>query len=370
MKNRFKDVTYKMFGKILIFIFLMGVMSLLIYNILIEGFFQDTAANIFVKLGIYRFAQNYKWEVMMMAFCIMFSIGLYFIISIFSKYLSEISIAIDKVFNESEDKVTLPNELNAMEIQLNSIKSTLKMREYQAKEAEQGKNDLVVYLAHDLKTPLTSVIGYLSLLNDEQQISLELRQKYISISLNKAERLEDLINEFFEITRFNLQHIKLEKNKINITLMLNQLADEFYPLLSEKDINCKIEIQSNIIMYGDGDKLARVFDNLLRNAINYSYESSIIQIISEQNDTGIKIVFLNQGDKIPNHKLDSIFEKFYRIDTSRTSKTGGSGLGLAIAKEIVELHNGTITAKSNEYFTEFSIFLPLNTKIKENPVNL
>ena len=217
-----------------------------------------------------------------------------------------------------------------------------------AKEAEQRKNDLIVYLAHDLKTPLTSVIGYLTLLRDEPQISEEMRSRYTGIALDKAERLEDLINEFFDITRFNLTNIQLEPERVNISRMLEQIGFEFHPILAEKDLKLETEIKPNVEMLCDPDKLARVFDNLLRNAVNYSYAGTTIYLSMDYEPIKdeVKICVKNHGKTISPDKLDRIFDQFFRLDSSRRSSTGGSGLGLAIAKEIVELHHGTITAES------------------------
>ena len=229
-----------------------------------------------------------------------------------------------------------------------------------AREAEQRKNDLVTYLAHDLKTPITSVIGYLTLLHDEQQISEEIRQRYLSIALDKSERLDDLINEFFEITRFNLSHISLEKKQINLSLMLDQLLYEFQPMLKEKRLECQLNVADGIMMRCDPDKLQRVFDNLLRNAVNYSFENSSIRITAKTGINNVLLTFENDGDTISKEKLSRIFEQFYRLDTSRSSGSGGAGLGLAIAKEIVELHGGTIRAFSENDIIRFDVSLPLS----------
>lgn len=278
-----------------------------------------------------------------------------------SRHLADIINSIDIVINKDETMIELPSYFKDIENKLNKIKYENIKNIRLAKEAEQRKNDLVIYLAHDLKTPLTSIIGYLNLLHDEQNVSEELRQKYLSISLDKTLRLEDLINEFFEITRFNLQNITLEKSSINLSLMLEQLVEEMHPQFIGKDMACMLELIPNIYIDGDSDKLARVFDNLLKNAISYSFRSSKIMITTEKITSGVNITVRNSGNQIPPHKLDSIFEKFYRIDSARTSKTGGAGLGLCIAKEIVELHGGNIRAESNESFTLFIVFLPDKT---------
>lgn len=273
-------------------------------------------------------------------------------------YMQEITDALEQVYQSDGEYIELSEPLKEIETKMNRSKMSLKESERIAKEAEQRKNDLVVYLAHDLKTPLTSVIGYLTLLRDEAEISEALREKYLSISLDKAERLEDLINEFFEITRFNLSNITLELSKVNLTRMLEQITFEFHPMLAEKGLNIVLAADPELMIKCDVDKLQRVFDNLLRNAVNYSFENSSLHITAKRENTGVRITFLNQGNTIPEEKLQRIFEQFYRLDTARTTKSGGAGLGLAIAKEIVELHGGTITARSENDQIVFEITLP------------
>jgi two-component system sensor histidine kinase VanS len=219
---------------------------------------------------------------------------------------------------------------------------------------------LVVYLAHDLKTPLTSVIGYLTLLRDEPQISQELRARYTGIALDKAERLETLINEFFDITRFNLTHLTLEPESVNITRMLEQITFEFNPVLAEKSLRWDQHLAPEVRIICDPDKLERVFDNLIRNAVNYSYQDTVILVTMEQSGNHVTVRIENHGKTIPPEKLGRIFEQFFRLDTSRSSSTGGSGLGLAIAKEIVELHGGTIAAESADKHIIFTVTLPMD----------
>ena len=276
------------------------------------------------------------------------------------RYLDELAKAAQKLAFPTSEPIMLSEGLSYLENDLNIAREKALENIRAAKEAEQRKNDLVIYLAHDLKTPLTSVIGYLTLLHDEQQISEELRQKYLSVSLEKAERLEDLINEFFEITRFNLSEISLEYSKVNITRLLEQLVFEFQPMLNEKNLKCTLEIEPDTMIRCDVDKIQRVFDNLLRNAVNYCFADGTIEIKARTIGNELQIKFRNPGNTIPQEKLNRIFEQFYRLDTSRSSASGGAGLGLAIAKEIVEHHNGTITAKSANDKIEFKVALPLS----------
>ena len=273
-------------------------------------------------------------------------------------YIDDIMAASMELLRTDDEDIRLPGELREIEYRMNQIKKTALKNEREAREAEQRKNDLVVNLAHDIRTPLASVIGYLSLLFEAPDMPAEQREKYTGITLQKANRLEQLINEFFEITRFNLSSIVLNKGKINLSYMLRQMADEFYPLLSPEGKKAVVQAPDGIVLWGDADKLARVFNNILKNAAAYSYEGSDIVISASDQGESIVIRFENTGDPIPSQKLESIFERFFRLDSARSSQTGGAGLGLAIAREIVAAHGGTIEAESDGDKTVFTVVLP------------
>lgn len=284
---------------------------------------------------------------------------LYKLLNKIFSYVFAVSESADKLFDKNVEYINLPPEMVEVEKKLNHFKTEAIKNERLARENEQKKDELIVYLAHDIKTPLTSMIGYLSLLSEIKDMPQEQRNRYIDIALDKSYRLEYLINELFDVARFNSEKIVLEKEEINLNLTLEQIADDFYPTL--KEMNKKINFTSDekTILYADPDKLSRVFNNLIKNAVNYSKENTDIDIsiLNKENQATVKIT--NKGKQIPKEKLDKIFEKFYRLDSSRTSKTGGSGLGLAIAKEIVELHGGRIYAESDMKETTFSVILPI-----------
>lgn len=243
-------------------------------------------------------------------------------------------------------------------IQMTGIKADMQRREQILKEEVSRKNDLIVYLAHDLKTPLTSVIGYLSLLEEATDMPPAQKAKYVHISLEKALRLEQLINEFFEITRYNLQQIVLEKERIDLSYMLIQMADEFYPILHEHGNTAQVRAEEGLTIYADPLKLARVFNNILKNAVAYSYPDTEIEISAQEQEQEVVICFCNHGRTIPQQKLEKIFEKFFRLDSARATNTGGAGLGLAIARDIIELHGGSVTAESKNELTTFTVTLP------------
>lgn len=251
-----------------------------------------------------------------------------------------------------------PKEYAEISVQMAEIKTTMQRHEQVIKDEVARKNDLITYLAHDLKTPLTSVIGYLSFLDETPDMPAAQKAKYVNIALDKAYRLETLINEFFEITRYNLQQMELEKETIDLCYMLVQMMDEFYPLFEAHGNKAELHVDEDMTVYGDSEKLARVFNNILKNAIAYSYRDTVIDIRAEESDGMVRICFSNRGKTIPEQKLNSVFEKFFRLDEARATNTGGAGLGLAIAKEIVTLHGGTITASSENERTTFCVSLP------------
>ena len=311
---------------------------------------------------------NNKDVVLVIGFLCLFSVFFYVSLSKMDTYFKQVEKGIDNIVSDSNESIEMITELKPIESRLTEIKGTLRKREYEAQEAEKRKNDLVVFLAHDLKTPLTSVVAYLTMLDSYKDMPEEERERYTRIALEKSMRLGELINEFFEITKFNLQEIGLEPIEINLSIMLEQIADEFYGVLQEKNLTCQVEAEENLMIYGDPDKLARVFDNILRNAVSYCKPNSSINIRAEKTADGNCITFSNQGNVIPTEKLETIFEKFYRLDEARHSRTGGAGLGLAIAKEIVELHGGTIRAESDNESTRFIVILPEQEKGKKNEV--
>lgn len=297
---------------------------------------------------------------------IIYLIGLFIIILVLLRktfyYIDIIVEESEKLTNKNEELISLPSDLNDIQERMNKIKQESLKNERLAKENEQRKNDLIVYLAHDIKTPLTSMIGYLSLLDEIKDMPKNKQEKYIKIALDKSYKLEELINELFDIARFSSEKIVLEKEFLNLNTMLEQIVDDFYPVLEE--LNKKIIIKKSdlIEIYGDSEKLARVFNNVIKNAINYSLDNSEITIDIIKDERFANVIISNKGKKISEDKLNRIFEKFYRVDSSRTTKTGGSGLGLAIAKEIVELHNGEISVTSDDKFTKFYIKLPINNE--------
>ena len=348
----------------------------------IDGVYNDSFANFFVKfmtsLNVSEsVAVNLYWRIlgdnkiffMIVGFLSLFALFFYIALTRMTRYLDQVCDGIESILSDSDEPIKLITELKPLEERMNEIKTTLKKQEKEGLELEQKKNDLVLFLAHDLKTPLTSVVAYLSILDENPDMSAEERKQYTHVALEKAHRLGGLISEFFEITQFSLQEMQLEPVELNLTMMLEQIADELYGVLKEKNLQCQVEITEDMIIRGDPNKLARVFDNILRNAIAYCKRDSKLFIKAEKMPGEYVIFFENEGDTIPEEKLEKIFNKFYRGDASRNSQTGGAGLGLAIAKEIVELHGGNIRAESENGKTSFIVMLPSEKGGVENEVH-
>lgn len=338
-------------GYVIVYLFILQEPE--IYN----GILKPLLIDAFGKEGeSFLFSNSYMLILPVFALIFVFNCFVYSVItlSLFNKTYKSLNTFLD---SDAEFEA-FPKSYSDVEIKLRDIKLDVVESRQAAIQAENKKNDLVMYLAHDLKTPLTSVIGYLTLLDECPELPIEQKAKFTDIALNKAYRLEQLINEFFEITRFNIHNVTLERNRIDLNMMIAQITDEFYPMLSEKNLTVDIDIIEHIVMFADSDKIARVFDNLLKNAVNYSYENTNIRIGARIRRDRVIIKFRNKSDEIPEEKLERLFDKFFRADTSRTSSTGGSGLGLAIAKQLTELHGGTIKAKSTQDYTDFTVILP------------
>ena len=310
--------------------------------------------------GMYRRVFREGWLYWVAGLGAVYLLGAFYVaLGKVTRWMDQIGATVHQVVDETGEPVSLPRELSPLERDLRAIQSSLAAGRAQAKEAEQRRQDLVAFLAHDLKTPLTSVLGYLNLLHDDPGLTAEQRAKYTGIALDKANRLGELIGEFFDITRMDFAALGERGELIQLSLLLEQLSDEFYPAFAEKDLTCKCDIAPRLTVRGNADKLARVFDNVLRNAVSYSAPGGEVEIWAAEHEGWAEIAIRNQGLEIPEQELTNIFQKFYRLDQARSTRTGGAGLGLAIAREIVERHGGAIRAESDGRRTSFVIRLPL-----------
>ncbi|MDR6549963.1 HAMP domain-containing sensor histidine kinase [Paenibacillus qinlingensis] len=225
--------------------------------------------------------------------------------------------------------------------------------------AESSKDQLVLNLAHDLRTPLTSVIGYLDFILQDEQLSREQMIHYTTIAFNKSQRLEKLIDELFEITRMKYGMLSVEKKPINLSELLIQLNEELYPVFEKSNLISRVNLSPHMEISADGELLARVFENLLTNADRYGKDGHFVDINGYLEGEEAVVQVINYGNCIPADELPHLFEMFYTGDQARTHQGGSTGLGLFIAKNIVEQHQGTIAVQSDVIRTLFEVRLPL-----------
>ena len=378
MDGKYTRLKLKMLLLVVLGTLIAGGVGIFLLEVVVDGVLQDPFARFFLWAATTLFGQspegaaelyqryirNNKQEILTLGTMLLMLIAFYLAMGRFTRWLDDIRSATRRLVEAQAEPVELPRELAPIQEDLNAIQRQLRAREAAARESEQRKGDLVAFLAHDLKTPLTSVVGYLTLLRDDPGLDAAQRAKFTGIALDKARRLEELLGEFFDITRMDLDSGPGERQPIQLSMLLEQLADEFYPLFAEKQLRCTVEIQHHLVVLGDPDKLARVFDNVLRNAVSYSTPGGRVDIQAKTVGRQAEITIRNEGLEIPEGELANIFQKFYRLDAARSSRTGGAGLGLAIAKEIVESHGGNIRCESNGRLTSFVISLPLYKEVR------
>lgn len=350
MRNRLFKKYYSRFvlNVICASIILLAFTTFLVYNTII---ISDNKENInlysiilFLALGVVAFA-----------------ITFIFLERKRNNYIEDIYMGIERMAKgDLTTKIdsTGDDELSLMAFNINVMQDTINKLIVSEKESEKSKNELITNIAHDLRTPLTSIIGYLEIIVNNKNLTDEQKKNYIAIAYEKSKKLEVLIEDLFAFTKMNYGELAVKKERIDIVELLNQLASELYPLFENNNLDFSLQTNvDSLIMDLDPKLIVRLFENLVNNAIKYGKDGkNIIVKIKENKDIDtVDISVINFGKLIPESSLKKIFDKFYRVDDSRTSETGGTGLGLAIAKSIVELHGGDISVKSDTDGTEFRV---------------
>ena len=284
-------------------------------------------------------------------------------------YIGRISDAVERISEgdlNTQVEVVGDDEFSSMASNLNKMVEDIRRLMDKERESERTKNELITNVAHDLRTPLTSIIGYLELLSGQVVLPPDMQKKYIDIAYSKAKRLEKLIEDLFGFTKMNYGKLAMHVSKVDIVKLLGQLLEESYPNFANKGLS--YELQSNVpvkIITADGNLLARLFDNLINNAIKYGAEGKRVTVkVTAEADT-VQVSVANYGYVIPAEELPLLFDKFYRVEQSRSTHTGGTGLGLAIVKNIVDMHGGTITVKSDLNGTVFTVTLQVNFDVEK-----
>ncbi|MCR5369498.1 MAG: HAMP domain-containing histidine kinase [Clostridium sp.] len=275
--------------------------------------------------------------------------------------LGEISAAMQSI-SEGDLNTTVEvhgdDEVAVMAENLNKMVGDLRTLMDRERESERTKNELITNVAHDLRTPLTSIIGYLELLSISENMSPDMQKKYIDIAFAKSKRLQQLIEDLFSFTKLGGGKVALKIGRVDIVRLLSQLLEEFYPSFLAQ--NLSYELITNVpakVISADSNLLARLFDNLINNAIKYGADGKRVIVRIDAGDDIVTVRVKNYGYVIPEDEVGQIFNRFYRVDQSRTSSVSGSGLGLAIAKNIVDMHGGTIGVTSDLNGTVFTVKL-------------
>ncbi|QGQ99446.1 sensor histidine kinase [Paenibacillus psychroresistens] len=286
-----------------------------------------------------------------------------------NEYLKEINQDIQRLadgYFEHKVQIRPSAELSQLAVNINRLVERLKYTLEEERKAEQSKNELITNVSHDLRTPLTSITGYLGLIEqDRYRDEVELRY-YVSMAYEESQRLSQLIQDLFEYTRLRNNEMKLRTSKINLIEMLWQITEQFRLQLSEANMEPRLLFDNNqLIVLADGNKLRRVFENLFTNSIKYGQKGKYLDITGRMDNQEVVVEITNYGEAIPPADLPYIFERFFRVEKSRNLHSGGSGIGLAIAKQIVDLHGGTIEAASDSDLTCFSIRLKQSLNVNE-----
>lgn len=278
------------------------------------------------------------------------------------RYTRRISATLQEISQghfDSRIPVEGDNELSDIAMQVNHMAGEIQQLMEHEKQNEEAKNDLITNIAHDLRTPLTSILGYLDILSTRKDLPEETRQAYLRIAHDKARQLQQMIEDLFGFTKLGYHRQTTNMQPIDIVCLLAQMLEEFYPVLenNEMEYEYHTDVESFVIQ-GDSTLLARLFDNLINNAIKYGKEGKRLIVNAHSTQEQIVVEVINYGKVIAQRDLDRIFEKFFRVETSRNVQTGGTGLGLAIAANIAEIHGGSIRAQSTLEGTVFAVTLP------------
>ena len=357
--------------RLLINIIISYIITFLIYssmNIILQSF------------NILKMTLEMKYFISFVLSLFVFIFIFFDLMNITLRYLGSLSEAIQEVTNGDYDidvPIKYDDELGLLAANINALAKTLKDKEIEGailkenerlaydaeRNAEKQKNDLITNVAHDLRTPLTTIVGYLELIKSNDQLTMQQIQKYSTVAYEKSKRLQSMMDDLFDFTRLDQENVKIHMRTINISELVLQIVDEFYPTFQEHRLTPIVEVsQPNLFIQGDGQLIARVFDNLLSNAIKYGADNKEIKIEVLNDEQTVTVKIMNYGEPIAKEDLPYIFDKFYRSDSSRSSSTGGTGLGLAIAKNIIDIHNGKIFATSHKDKTTFVVTLPKDTK--------
>ncbi|MFZ4453450.1 HAMP domain-containing sensor histidine kinase [Salibacterium aidingense] len=371
MVNKMRHFRTKMVWLFGLSMFLSGIITYIIYKVL--QLYYHTMVDYGDPLAQIRIFINNIGDInIFLLFFVPISI-LFFLrlTKPYSEYFKELSNGIHALAHSDfthRVPVRSNDEFSDIARDINLANEELKEAIERGDFSESSKDQLIVNLAHDLRTPLTSVLGYIEVILKDENLTEEQVKHYLTIALTKSQRLERLIEELFEITRLNYGKLPMKKQPIDVSELLQQLKEELYPVFEHNQLTARMNITSSLPITGDGEQLARVFENLLMNANRYGYDGEFIDVNGFMDTDEVVVQVVNYGDSIPSDELPHIFDMLYTGDKARTQKENSTGLGLFIAKNIVEQHSGTITVDSDVIRTMFEVRLPHGNEADHAPI--
>ncbi|MBU5468807.1 HAMP domain-containing histidine kinase [Falcatimonas sp. MSJ-15] len=365
LKSRFQS---GLKGKILIYVVQSFIITVMVEFFLILNIYFITSSDRNSQISLYSksYGEKLPFEVFIYVILgiIIFTVSLVLQMNSMINYIGMIKEGVDRIAQgdfQTEILVKGNDEFAIIAENLNKMMGEISELMDNEREVERSKNQLITNVAHDLRTPLTSIIGYMELLVNGNNIPEETRDKYLKVAYNKSLRLQKLIEDLFGFTKLNYGKIAMNIAKVDIVKLMAQLLEEFYPNFMENSLEYSLESTENQVMIeADGDLLARLFDNLINNAIKYGKDGKKVSVVIRKIDDIVHVAVINYGKVIPKEDIDKVFNKFYRVEQSRSANTGGTGLGLAIAKNIAMMHGGDIVVQSDLYGTIFDVTLSVN----------
>lgn len=251
------------------------------------------------------------------------------------------------------------DELQLISANVNKMVGELEQKIKNERRIEKSKQDLITNAAHDLRTPLTNIIGYIEIIKERNYKDEGQLLKYIDILSKKAEGLRKLTNDLFMYTKLSSGSVKLNISKFSINELVKQLIDEYIDLFESNNLKLKDNLaDEEVIVDGDPNKLARLFDNLFTNAIKYSVKPSDVNLKLLKSNERVLISISNKCDSLEGEDINNLFERFYMADKARSENENSSGLGLAISKTIAELHRGNLTVDYKDKVITFILDIP------------
>ena len=374
MKNNYRKLKFSILLQTVLVTALTVLVGGVLLKFVIDGIYNDSFARFFVDALVFlnvneKTAIHLYWKLvgdnktfyMIVGYLILFALFFYVALSQMTKYLDQIDHGIENIISESTDPIHLITELKPIEIRLNEIKATLKRQELEATEGEKKKNDLVLFLAHDLKTPLTSMKVLADSLVGQQGVPEELYQEFMSDITAEIDRENKIITDLLSLVKMDKKAADVNITHMDINQLLEDILKRLRPIADRRNIDLILDCFRPVDADVDEVKFTLAVSNLVENGIKYNVDDGWVRVSLDADHKYFYITVADSGMGIPEDSIERIFERFYRVDKSHSKEIGGTGLGLAITKSSVAMHHGTIKVFSKEgEGTTFSVRIPLS----------